>query len=239
MTLKKWLVTTVLTTLPFAGWGAESGFMDDYSMLERRDEFNRVYIAPVTRELLAEYDYGSVMVDQPEVFMSPDSQYKGAKPDHTKTLADTARLALIERLEDGGYAVVDQVGPGVVYVRWAISDLYLKKKKRNILSYTPIGFVVHTTARAAIRDLWRKIDIVELKIEAEFIDGANGNLLGAWVLERGTRKAKGRKQVLVSWEELDATMQTFGQRMRCHLDNSRVDESQQQDCSQILIEVET
>jgi hypothetical protein len=197
-----------------------------------------VYIAPGTLDLLSEYAYDAVMVDQPEVFMSPDSQYKGAKPDHLKTLADTARLAMMERLEEGGYQVADQVGPSVVFVRWAITDLYLKKKKRNILSYTPVGFVIHTTAQAAIRDLWRKIDIVELKIELEFIDGANGNLLGAFVTERGARKAKGQKQELVSWEELDAAMKTIGTRARCHLDNARLEESRHEDCSQIVVAAE-
>ena len=82
----------------------------------------------------------------------------------------------------------------MVFVRWAITDLYLKKKKRNILSYTPIGLVVHTTAQAAIRDLWRKIDIVELNIELEFVDGANGDLLVAVVIGRGARKTKAQKQ---------------------------------------------
>ncbi len=237
--MKKWTVATVLLALPIAGWGADSGFLEDYSILERRDETYRVYIAPGTLELLSTYEYEAVMVDQPEVFMSSDSEYRGAKPDHFKTLADTARFSFTERLEAGGYQIADQVGPGVVFVRWAITDLYLKKKKRNILSYTPVGFVVHTTAQAAIRDLWRKIDIVELKIELEFIDGANGDLLAAIVTERGARKAKGQKQELVSWEELDATIKTIGARARCTLDNARMEESRHEDCSQIVIEAET
>ena len=81
------------------GWGAESAFMEDYSTLERRDEAYRVYIAPGTLELLSTLKYDAVIVDQPEVFKSPDSEYTGAKPDHLKTLADTARLAFIEGLK--------------------------------------------------------------------------------------------------------------------------------------------
>ena len=237
--MRKWAVATILLSLSVAGWGADSGFLDDYSILERRgsDAINRIYVAPGTLDLLSTYD--AVMVDQPEVFMSPDSKYKGAKPDHIKTLADHARQALVERLEAGGYRIAEEAGPGVVFVRWAITDLYLKKKKRGILSYTPVGFVVHATAKAAIRDLWRKIDIVELNIEAEFIDGANGDLLAAAIMERGARKAEGQKQELVSWEELDATMRTFGQRLRCQLDNARMEESGRQDCSQIVIEAES
>ena len=240
MVMKRLTLVALFLIFPIVGWGSDSGFLDDYSILEQRvgDAIDRVYIAPGTEERLATYD--AVMVDQPEVHMSPDSKYGGAKPDHLKMLADTARLTLVERLEeDGGYKVVEEAGPGVVYMRWAITDLYLKKKKRGLLSYTPVGFVVHATAQAAIRDVWKKIDMVELNIEVEFVDSTTGDVLAAVVAERGARKADGQKQELVSWEELDATMNTFGLRLRCSLDNARVDASSREDCSQIMVEVAT
>ncbi|MCZ6459967.1 MAG: DUF3313 domain-containing protein [Gammaproteobacteria bacterium] len=235
--MKRLTLVALFLIFPIVGWGSDSGFLDDYSILEQRtgDAIDRVYIAPGTEERLADYD--AVLVDQPEVFMSPDSKYGGAKPDHLKMLADSMRLALVERLqEDGGYKIVEEAGPGVVYIRWAITDLYLKKKKRGFLSYTPIGFVVHATAQAAIRDVWKKIDMVELNIEVEFVDGATGDVLAAVVAERGARKTDDQEQELVSWEELDATINTFGLRLRCSLDNARIEAGSREDCSQILVE---
>jgi len=237
--MKRLTLVALFLIFPIVGWGSDSGFLDDYSILEQRtdDAIARMYIAPGTEERLATYD--AVLVDQPEVFMSPDSKYRGVKPDHIKVLADTARLTLVERLEAGGYDIAEEGGPGVVYLRWAITDLYLKKKKRGLLSYTPVGFVVHATAQAAIRDVWKKIDIVELNIEVEFIDGASGDVLAAAVVERGARKAEDQEQELVSWEELDATINMFGSRLRCALDNARVEASSREDCAQIQIEVAT
>lgn len=237
--MKRLTLAALFLIFPIVGWGSDSGFLDDYSILEHRtdDAISRIYIAPGTEERLASYD--AVLVDQPEVFMSPDSKYKGVKPDHIKVLADTARLTLVERLEAGGYDIAEEAGPGVVYVRWALTDLYLKKKKRGFLSYTPVGFVVHATAQAAIRDVWKKIDIVELNIEVEFIDSATDDVLAAAVVERGARKAEDQEQELVSWEELDATINMFGSRLRCALDNARVEASSREDCAQIMIEVAT
>lgn len=224
-----------------SSWAADSGFLSDYSLLEATpgNIVSRAYIAPGTVDALASYN--SIMVDQPEIHLAADSKYKGAKPDHLKSLADTLRLAMIERLEAGGYQTADQPGPGVIYLRLAVTDLYLKKKKRSILSYTPAGFVVHTTAQAAIRDVWRKIDIVEMNIEAEFVDSNTDKLMAAAVMERGARKdkAKGQKQELVSWEDLDAAMRTFGERVRCNLDNARKVEGDRDDCTQIVVEVAT
>ena len=56
--------------------------------------------------------------------------------------------------------------------------------------------------------------------------------------EQGHRKDKEHKQELVSWEELDATMRTFGERLRCNLDNSRKAASDREDCTAIVIEPE-
>ena len=217
----------------------EESFFTDPSLLEPWDQgtFDLGYVDP---DILQKgMRYNTVMIDQPEIFVADDSKYKGAKPDHMKQLADTARLAMIERIEAGGFTVADEPGPNVVYIRWAISDLYLQKKKRGILSYTPVGFVVHTTRQAAVRDLWKKIDIVELGLKIEWIDSVSGEILSAGSAKQGIRKAKGQKVDLVSWEELDALFLTIGEQTRCHLDNNKLaDAEKRTDCDSILIEPE-
>ena len=40
------------------------------------------------------------------------------------------RMAMMERIEAGGYRVTEQPGPNVLFMRWAVSNLYVKKKKR-------------------------------------------------------------------------------------------------------------
>jgi surface antigen len=217
---------------------AGTGFLQDYTLLEYRpdDAGARAYIAPGALDKLATYE--AIMIDQPEVLISPASKYRGAKPDHLKALADILRQAIVERFEAGGYTVTDQPGPGVVYMHWAVTDLYLKKKQRGSSSYTPADFVINTTAQAAISDIWRKIDIVELNVEAEFLDSASEALLAATIFERGARKNKatGQKQELVSWEDLDAAMRNFGERLRCHLDNARTSATARYDCASIVVE---
>ncbi len=217
----------------------EESFFTDPSLLAPWDRgtFDLGYVDPDINQKAQRYD--SVLVDQPEIFIADDSKYKGAKPDHMKQLADIARLAMIERLEKGGWPIADGPGPNVVYMRWAISDLYLKKKKRGFLSYTPIGYVVHATSQAAIRDLWKKIDIVELGLKIEWTDSVSYEVLSAGSAKRGARKTRGQKQDLVTWEELDALFRTVGEQTRCHLDNIKLPENQKrEDCDSLIIEPE-
>ncbi len=217
----------------------EESFFTDPSLLGPWDQgtFDLGYVVPDALQKAERYN--SVMVDQPEIFIADDSKYKGTKPDHMKQLADTGRLAMIERLEAGGWPVVDGPGSNVVLIRWAISDLYLQKKKRSILSYTPAGFVMHSTRQAMIRDLWKKIDIVELGLMIEWTDSVSGEVLSAGLAKRGMRKAKGRKAELVTWEELDALFLTIGEQSRCHLDNNKLPEGEKRtDCDSLVVEVE-
>jgi hypothetical protein len=152
---KKLLIAVFALFGAASAFGQNNDFLTDYSLLEPNTEGRFVslrYFDPNVIQKLA--DYKAVLVDQPEIFIAADSKYKGAKGDQLKALADVARLATIERLEAGGYTIATEPGPDVLYMRWAITDLYLQKKKRGILSYTPLGMVVHATKSAA-NSVWR------------------------------------------------------------------------------------
>jgi len=217
----------------------EYSFFTDPTLLEPWDQgtFDRGYVHPDIIQKSQGYD--SVMIDQPEVFVAADSKYKGAKGDHLKQLADVARLTMMDSIEAGGYTLTDEPGPNVVFIRWAIADLYLQKKKRGILSYTPVGMVVHTTRQAATRDLWKKIDIVELGLMIEWSNSVTGELLSAGDARQGLRKAKGRKADMVSLQEVEALFLTICEQTRCHMDNNKLDEGKKRlDCDSIVVEPE-
>ena len=238
--MKKFLILAVGLCTAATAFGQDNDFLTDYSLLEPNVDgkfvSHRYFDINVVRRMV---DYNAVFVDQPEIFIAADSKYKGAKGDQLKALADVARRATMERLEANGYTIATEPGPNTLYFRWALTDLYLQKKKRGILSYTPVGFVVHATAQAAVRDLWKKIDIAELSIEAEFSDFVTGEIIGAAVSgQLGMRKASGQKADLVSWQELDALFQTLGERLSCILDAAGTPESEWRACADIWIEAE-
>ena len=220
--------------------GENSGFMDDYSLLEDVDDvyLDQVYVAPGGLDRLGSMN--AVMVDQPEVFIAEDSPYKGSKPDAIKILADTLREGMRERVATR-FNVTETPGPGTVYLHWAITDLYLQKKKKKFFAYTPVGFVATGAKNAVIQDIWKKVDIVEMTIEAELIDSANDEVLAAVLVQEGARKDKEagqKKRDPVTWEQIDAMMQTFGSRLTCRMDNARKPADAQEDCRAIVIEVE-
>lgn len=166
-------------------------------------------------------------LDQPHILISPDSPYKGGKPEDMARIAELMREALAEQLTKGGYSVVNAPGPGVLYLRLALTDLELTKKKRGLLAYTPVGAVVKA-GTDAVKETLDKVDITRMTLQAELLDGASGEVLAALVMARDT--PAGAKEVRIELEELTALMAEYGARMRCGLDNARLAPEQRFDC---------
>jgi len=220
----------VFLALPFPVNAAEptydKSFLSDYSKLQSRESekgTELVYVAPGAGKLLARYS--AVMVDQPEVIISPDSDYKGAKPDDLAAVANMMRDTMTERLVAGGLKVAEAPGQDVLYVRLALTDLQLKRKKRGILGYTPVGAVLKA-GRDATLGMMKKYDITNMTIQAELTDSSTDEVLAGIVAIRGG----GEKQVRLDFEQVDASMTEFVTRLRCRIDNAKAPADKQVDC---------
>ncbi len=201
-----------------------SGFLSDYSQLkETSDQFmGHSYLVQGAEDRMA--NYSAVIIDQPEIFIAPNSKYKGIKPDDMKVLADAFRTSMSQSLAQD-FMIVEQAGPNVLYVRFALTNLQLKKKKKGFLSYTPVGLVAGVAKSALTSDITKKIDLKGLVMEMEVLDSNSKQQLAAAVEVRS-----GSKEEPASWAELEAMIGVYAQRMRCTLDNSRVAEENRVDC---------
>ena len=217
----------------------DSGFLSDYSGLKENTgigmENSQTYIHPDGFKKLS--GYKAIMIDQPEFSVAADSKYKSLKPDDMVVLAEAMRDVLKGRLAEN-YFIVDKPGPEVLWLRAATSDLYIKKAKRSILSFTPVGFVIHTVKNAATSDITKKISFVEVTVEGELLDSQSGERIVAFVTKRGQRKDKAKKQKMEpsSWDEMLAIIDTLGARLACRLGNVSVAEAEWQNCVELFPE---
>lgn len=232
MMRKTLIVAGMLALVAGPAFGQSSEFLHiDYSSLQPQasaEGSDLIYTGPGAEDRLV--NYNSVMVDQPEIHFAADSKYRGLKPEDVAALAAILRDNLTAKLKEGGYVVVEQPAPNVLYVRTALTELYLKKKKRGLLSYTPVGVVAHA-GMDALSETLEKVDIIEMSLEAEVADSQSLEVLGAVVLARGHKKEKGHKEERLDMDELRATVVEYSERMRCRLDNSRLPEAQRINCN--------
>ncbi len=208
-----WIILTttlVLITGQATAAGNNSGFLDDYSSLKPDPDQKgaKIYIKPDAN--LGMYD--KIVFDPIEIFYAPDTKYKGISPDELKLLADAFRDLIVKELEPK-YPVIQTPGKGVLRARMAITNVKMKKKKRSVLGYMPIG-----AALTAVKDIaGLRIILSESRIEAELIDSETNETIGLLVDTSSSDTPEGKE----SWEALQESLSFYAKRLRKRLDAAR------------------
>ncbi len=153
--------------------------------------------------------YTRVVFEPLTIFISADSPYKGLNPTNLKGLTDRFRDAVINTLEPE-VAVVNKAGPGVLYVRVAINDVKVEKKKRGLLGYTPIGFVAGAATEAASGP---SVSLKDATLEIEMLDSVSGERLGVLV-EKAPKLAADEE---LSWDSISKTLVFYAERFKARM----------------------
>jgi hypothetical protein len=187
---------------------SNSGFLDDYSGMKVDPDRSGAMV--YRKEGVSLGNYRKIVISPIEIWYHPNTKYKGVSPDEMKVLADTFANILTNELEPD-YPVVGSTGKGVLIVRLAITNLKMKKKKRSLLGYMPIGAAV-----TALKDVaGKRITLSEASIEAEILDGESGERLGTLIDSLSESVSKDDKP---SWESLNAALTFYAKRFRSRLD---------------------
>ena len=233
---KEILLSAGLLLISPLACGTEDSFLTNPASLQGNDRFGEDLVA-FSEDIFANANtYDSVMLDEPEIFIAADSPYQGFKPSDIAALADMMRQSMIKGLTNepvsfGNYKSADKPGPGTLYLRTALTDVYIRKNKRGMLSYTPVGAAVKGVSDMA-SDAIDKTTLVEMKLEGELQDSDTGEILFAFIMQRGERKDKAThtEEQAANWETAGKIAETLGRRLACRLDNARNQGGQTRDC---------
>ncbi len=221
------VITLGLLVGPFHNGIAQevfSGWLEDYSGFEQQREYVFLYQTAEGVEVLARYE--AIMIDQPEIIVAPTSKYKGVKPDDMKLIADTLRMVLVKELERSNFRLVTTPGPETLFLRPAMTDIHLKKKRKRIVQFTPIGLVA-TLATTPFKDVMDKIDLQQVTLEIELLDSQTEDRLGAFVEKAGSAT---KKKEWTSWDEFLTATEADGARLACRLNNAALSANAKFDC---------
>ena len=209
-----WIVYLLLAALLLSGCSAssvkdvqKSVFLHDYSQLKPGDDDQAalVYIKPGL-DLKA---YDKIMFDRMLVLLHENSD-TWVDPAILKELTDYYQNALLKAVE-GSYQVVDKPGPGVLWVRVAITEVKPSKPVANTMStILPVGWAVAGATKVASGE---NLGTGEAASEMEVLDSVTGERLAAAVDQRQGGKGAFRGVWDDTKDAFDYWAKRFGERL--------------------------
>lgn len=161
--------------------------------------------------------YDKILLEAIEIFLAPDSRYKGINADQMKALSDTMRAVMIAALEPD-YPVVSKTGPGVLVARIAITNVYLDKPKHRLGQYSPIGLLASGVNKIAGKP--KNFSIKNASVEAEMFDFEIGERVA---VRTDTSPLRGLNEdpEELTWETIEESLKVYGKRFRERVDQVR------------------
>jgi hypothetical protein len=190
----------------------QTGFLGNYGQLQPGgdDRAALIYVNP-------DVDfkpYTKLMFERVSVFLSPTLESREIDPTILKELTDFYQNALLEAVK-GGYEVVDQPGPDVLWVRVAITDVVPSNPTANTMSsIIPVGMVV-AGATKAVSDA--NLGTGEAATEMEVLDSMTKERLAAAV----DRRQGGKSAFRGKWVDTKNAFEYWAKRFRERLDELR------------------
>ena len=187
----------------------QSGFLGDYSMLQKGGKGQANYIYINTNANWAKYT--KIWIKPVELWKSDDPDSKLGKMDEEtqKMLTQAAYDGLYEGVTNN-FEVVDHGGPDVLIVHAAITDGRTSKPVINFVSsvYLPLKAISFGKRLITGTDL----GVGYISVEAEFLDGESNQRVCAAMDARAGTKAL-RSKFNSTWGDAKLAFEWWGQHM--------------------------
>jgi len=200
----------VLTVASAASPPPQSGFLDSYPALQPdpKHEGSFIYMEPGA----SLKGFTKVQIDPILVWYAKDSTYQGIDPNELSAVTENLRKAVVKNLEPK-YPVVSSDGPNVLRLRLAVTNVTAEKKKRGILGYTPVGFIISSAKNAATAG--PNLNIASATLEAELLD-ASGKRLAVVIDPLAGQDVQKEN---LTWADIGKVLDAAGKRLRARMDS--------------------
>jgi len=155
--------------------------------------------------------YDKIMLDSVVFFFDDASEYKGIEPNELKELADSFNKQLVDALK-GSYPIVAEPGPGVLRVRFAITDLKQSNPALSgITSVIPVGLAVSVVKKGAT-DSWAGSGAASAEMMA--LDSQTNAVIAVAQDE----KTAGFTERFSKWGSAEEAFKYWAERVKLYLD---------------------
>jgi len=190
-----------------------SGFLSTYEDLEEDPDVPGNYRTP--REGMDLSKYSKVYLAPIEIWPDPEADYGGLSITDAQRVADDFLLEF-NRALGSDYPLTNSAGPGVLYLRIAITDLVPSSPLRSWKRWWGGSGASTRGANAEFEN--PHLNISGMTIEAEAFDSETGERLYATVQARSTGRGRAGQQQ--TWDSVQNDLAAWAQALRAALDRA-------------------
>ena len=199
-----------------------SGFLGNYKDFKVVNPQTQaeLWIRPPYEDLSILKDYHSIVFSPIEVWMDPETKYRGIDPNELKQITDYFLTRLKEELGKD-YKIVEESGPGVMNIRLAITGLNKEKPDyKKVYNLIPIK-LVYELGHAGYRKVASKqVDVYEATAEMEIRD-SDKNIRLVAAVDRQATKATVEKGAETDWDNLQDVLDFWVKTIKARLTAAR------------------
>ena len=178
-----------------------SGFLSHYDRLRPDEEIDGLWWWEASGVDWSKYH--KVCIEPIDVRINLSKTPRRISPDEIRRLSLGLRKAIVNALKDR-YPIVERPGPGVLVLKAALVHLKPVSRKLNIVTSMIL--------------MW-PIDTGEAAVEAQFLDGASGKLLGE-VLMSSEGSTLEITKVWSRWEQVEEAFKQWAKLLRKAMDEA-------------------
>lgn len=197
----------------------ESGFLgDSYSKLQP-DAGNGDWLTYFkTIDVLKNSD--TFLLDPVKVYLVPEAEQRAIEPEQLDKLSQYFTKAIQDELVAGHYQLVTEPGPGVMVLRFAITNVQPNGGKKNMVVTGATDVVLYGVAPPGASLLMPRLSVGRVSIEGEMVDSVSSEVDMAFMTSKSGRRFFSGLKAFQRWGDIDAALRGWAKNFRKRLDKA-------------------
>ena len=197
----------------------ESGFLgDSYSKLQP-DPANGDWLTYFkTKDVLKNSD--TFLVEPVKVYLVPEAQQREIAPEQLNKLSQYFTKAIQDELTAGHYKLVIQNGPGVMELRFAITNVQPNGGKKNMVVTGATDAALYGAAPPGTGLLVPRLSVGKVSIEGEIVESESRDVDMAFMTSKSGRRFFSGLKAFQKWGDIDAAFRAWAKNFRRRLDEA-------------------
>lgn len=157
------------------------------------------------------------LVDHVQVFLVPEAESRDIPQQDLDKLADTFTKDIRDELTAGHYTLAERPWPGVVTLKFAITNVEPNGGKTNMAVSGTEAVATHTLVPGA-GFVTPRLKVGKVSVEGEVVDSASGQVEMAFMTSKSGRRFFSGLKAFEKWGDIDAAFKSWSKNFRQRLD---------------------